>query len=349
MNTSGSVVERYAYDPYGAMTVLNPDFSVRGTSSYNWNYFFQGKRYDGAVGLYDSRARVYSPTLMRWLQTDPLGLGPDNNDYRMETNGPTGTVDPSGLAPPNDREREQMVKRKNEIAQRLAFLERDAARFVKNIESQGKNASEDDRKLAAQYKAELAALRAEYDALSKELGSEAGEQQEALERLRRRAQADWAITSTYAEQNIAWTRSEREARRQFLVNLGITLFSGIAAEAVGALGAGRAAALTKAPCPPAGAPKSGVPIGIGQRAVGKAPYQVRPGVRVLEGTYIDDLGRIQPWRAHYDEFGRLIARTDYNAGNAAAGIPDVHHHTYRWGPGMNPLETGSHLPGEYVP
>ena len=85
VDTSGNVVERYDYDPYGAATVLNPDFSVRGTSSYNWNYFFQGKRYDGVVGLYDSRGRVYLPTLMRWLQTDPLGLRPDNNYYWMET------------------------------------------------------------------------------------------------------------------------------------------------------------------------------------------------------------------------------------------------------------------------
>ncbi len=101
VDTSGNVVERYDYDPFGAVTVLNPDFSVRGTSSYNWSYFFQGKRYDGAVGLYDSRERVYSPTLMRPLQADPLGLVPDDNDYRWEGNGPTDGIDPSGMQPPN--------------------------------------------------------------------------------------------------------------------------------------------------------------------------------------------------------------------------------------------------------
>jgi hypothetical protein len=36
---------------------------------------------------------------MRPLQADPLGLGPDANDYRWERNGPTGTVDPNGMAP----------------------------------------------------------------------------------------------------------------------------------------------------------------------------------------------------------------------------------------------------------
>ncbi len=97
VDTSGNVVERNDYDPFGVVTVLNPDFSVRGTSSYNWNYLFQGKRYDGTVGLYDSRERVYSPTLMRPLQADPLGLWPDDNNYRWVGNDPIDTLDPTGL------------------------------------------------------------------------------------------------------------------------------------------------------------------------------------------------------------------------------------------------------------
>ena len=99
VNTAGVVVERYVYDAYGAVTVLAADWSARGTSSYNWLYLFQGKRYDGTAGLYDSRERVYSPTLMRPLQADPLGLGPDINDYRWEGDGATNAMDPSGLAP----------------------------------------------------------------------------------------------------------------------------------------------------------------------------------------------------------------------------------------------------------
>ena len=81
----------------------------------------------------------------------------------------------------------------------------------------------------------------------------------------------------------------------------------------------------------------------------KAPNQVSPGTRVLEGQYIDDLGRVRPWQAHYDEYGRLVDRTDYNAANSAHNIPFVHYHTYEWGPGKTPMETGSHIPGEYKP
>lgn len=56
------------------------------------------------------------------------------------------------------------------------------------------------------------------------------------------------------------------------------------------------------------------------------------------------MGRVQPWKAYYDEYGRI----DYNAANKAAGIPDTHYHTYEWGPGKTPLETGSHIEGEYI-
>ena len=55
VDASGNVVERYVYTPYGTVTVLTPSSGARGTSSYGWIYFFQGKRYDGTVVLYDSR------------------------------------------------------------------------------------------------------------------------------------------------------------------------------------------------------------------------------------------------------------------------------------------------------
>jgi hypothetical protein len=68
----------------------------------------------------------------------------------------------------------------------------------------------------------------------------------------------------------------------------------------------------------------------------KAPRQVTPGIRVITGEYANDIGpggvRVEPWKAYYDQYGRLIARTDYNAGNASARIPSVHHTVYNWVP-----------------
>ena len=85
----------------------------------------------------------------------------------------------------------------------------------------------------------------------------------------------------------------------------------------------------------------------------KASNQVTPGIRRLRGEYINDIGhgitRVEPWEAHYDEFGRVIARTDFNAGNKAAGIPDVHHINFSWGPGCTPCVVANHIPGPYRP
>jgi len=42
---SGAVVERYAYDPFGAVTILNPDYStVRSVSSYGWGVMVHRSR-----------------------------------------------------------------------------------------------------------------------------------------------------------------------------------------------------------------------------------------------------------------------------------------------------------------
>ncbi|UVS79156.1 DNRLRE domain-containing protein [Actinokineospora sp. UTMC 2448] len=84
----------------------------------------------------------------------------------------------------------------------------------------------------------------------------------------------------------------------------------------------------------------------------KAPKQTTPGTRTLTGEYINDRGpggvRVEPWVAHYDQYGRLIGRTDYNAGLPKQGIPDVHHHKFEYGPGrQGGQETVKHAPGEY--
>lgn len=87
-------------------------------------------------------------------------------------------------------------------------------------------------------------------------------------------------------------------------------------------------------------------ISYGEYLAGKAPTQVSLGTQMLEGQYVNDLGRVEPWTAHYDDFGRLIGRTDYNAENIAAGIPSIHYHTYEWFNGIIE-ETGSHIPGVF--
>jgi RHS repeat-associated protein len=100
VNTSGTVVERYAYDPYGTVTVLNPTTwaPIPTGSAFAWVYLHQGGRYDAMTGLYNFRHRDESPTLQRWLEVDPSGFGAgDTNFYRDEGNNAPNAVDPSGL------------------------------------------------------------------------------------------------------------------------------------------------------------------------------------------------------------------------------------------------------------
>src|SRR5581483_4786008 len=75
VDTSANVQERYVYDPYGAITVLTPTWSVQsGGSSFGWVYLFQGGRYDATSILYNFRNRYLSSILGGWVQKDPVGL-----------------------------------------------------------------------------------------------------------------------------------------------------------------------------------------------------------------------------------------------------------------------------------
>lgn len=50
------------------------------------------------TGLYYYRARYYSPTLGRFLQTDPIGGNDDLNEYAYTGGDPLNNDDPTGQA-----------------------------------------------------------------------------------------------------------------------------------------------------------------------------------------------------------------------------------------------------------
>ncbi|HLJ91813.1 MAG TPA: RHS repeat-associated core domain-containing protein, partial [Gemmataceae bacterium] len=96
---SGSVQERYVYDPYGKPSFYDSSWNARVSSAFSWLYLQQGGRYDTTSGLYNFRNRDYSPTLGRWLQEDPIGYNAGSrNLYGYEGEDPTNKADPSGLA-----------------------------------------------------------------------------------------------------------------------------------------------------------------------------------------------------------------------------------------------------------
>jgi len=73
VNTSGTVVERYLYDPYGKVTITNHLWSVITWANSKKNeILYCGYRFDPETGLFHVRHRYYHPTLGRPVTRDPL-------------------------------------------------------------------------------------------------------------------------------------------------------------------------------------------------------------------------------------------------------------------------------------
>lgn len=99
VSPAGNVAERYAYAPYGAVSILDAAGAAKASSGLLWRQLFQGGRYDSATGLYVFGFRDYDPSAGAWMQRDPVGLaGGDLNLYRFVGNNPVNYIDPTGLA-----------------------------------------------------------------------------------------------------------------------------------------------------------------------------------------------------------------------------------------------------------
>jgi len=113
VDTSGAVVERYAYDPYGQVTILNgadgADPDVDGETVFEWDpdadgasdvdnrTLYAGYHFDTETGLYSVRHRYYHPTLGRWLGRDREGYAEGLCVYLYGIANPVRFLDPAGL------------------------------------------------------------------------------------------------------------------------------------------------------------------------------------------------------------------------------------------------------------
>jgi RHS repeat-associated protein len=85
-NVTGATTGSQAYGPFG---------ETAGTPVSRFGY--TGQQYLAPLGLYYYKARMYSPTLGRFLQTDPIGTKDDLNLYAYVKNNPVNFTDPTGL------------------------------------------------------------------------------------------------------------------------------------------------------------------------------------------------------------------------------------------------------------
>jgi|SRR6056297_597342 len=94
-DATGSISERYAYDAYGKLTVLDGGGTVLSNSAYDNRYTYTGREWTEELALYHYRARMYDPVAGRFCSRDPIGYKEGQSLYRSYFG--MSRADPFGL------------------------------------------------------------------------------------------------------------------------------------------------------------------------------------------------------------------------------------------------------------
>jgi RHS repeat-associated protein len=100
LDTSGNVVERYDYSPYGEISYLDNAFGSITDTTIAHRRAYTGQRLDAETGLYQYRNRYYHARLGRFISRDPIGYdGSPWNLYEYVDSNPLKYLDAFGEFP----------------------------------------------------------------------------------------------------------------------------------------------------------------------------------------------------------------------------------------------------------
>jgi len=106
VHEGGSIIQRFAYDPWGARRDPNDWTAKDSRTSFIINRGYTGHEHLSVFGLINMNARLYDPALGRFLSPDPYVQTPDNsqnfNRYSYCLNNPLRYSDPTGMLTWND-------------------------------------------------------------------------------------------------------------------------------------------------------------------------------------------------------------------------------------------------------